>query len=116
MKLKYQVCSLELSKKLKELGVKQESLFSWDESQSSPLFSHISFICNGIGDNKHICCAFTASELIEMMPYYSYEIIKSIRWIDVSCEFLEISFKCETLCNTLAKMFIHLIENKIIEV
>jgi len=29
MKLKDQVCSLELAKKLKELGVKQESLWYW---------------------------------------------------------------------------------------
>ena len=29
MKLEQQVCSLELAKKLKELGVKQESLFHW---------------------------------------------------------------------------------------
>ena len=29
MKLQNQVCSLELSKKLKELGVKQESLWYW---------------------------------------------------------------------------------------
>ena len=31
MKLEQQVCSLELAKKLKELGVKQESLFYWGE-------------------------------------------------------------------------------------
>ena len=29
MDLKKQVCSLELAKKLKELGVPQESLFKW---------------------------------------------------------------------------------------
>ena len=30
MKLEDQVCSLELAKKLKELGVKQDSLFYWN--------------------------------------------------------------------------------------
>jgi hypothetical protein len=30
MKIEDQVCSLELAKRLKELGVKQESLFWWD--------------------------------------------------------------------------------------
>ena len=30
MKLEEQVCSLELAKKLKELGVKQDGYFSWE--------------------------------------------------------------------------------------
>ena len=32
MKIESQVCSLELAKKLKELGVKQESLYYWCEN------------------------------------------------------------------------------------
>jgi hypothetical protein len=33
MKLEDQVCSLELAKRLQELGVKRESLFYWHEEQ-----------------------------------------------------------------------------------
>lgn len=36
MKLEQQVVSLELAQKLKELGVKQESLFYWCGSHSNP--------------------------------------------------------------------------------
>lgn len=36
MKIEYQVCSLELSKRLKELGVKQESYFWWVKSGRGP--------------------------------------------------------------------------------
>lgn len=36
MKLEQQVCSLELAKRLKELNVKQESLFYWCGSHSNP--------------------------------------------------------------------------------
>lgn len=65
MKLENQVCNLELSKKLKKLGVKQESLFYWtpEETEGSyliyrgkekPYFADIS--------------AFTVAELGEMLP------------------------------------------------
>ena len=40
MKLEQQVCSLELAQKLKELGVKQESLFYWTYSN---MFGNITF-------------------------------------------------------------------------
>ena len=75
MELSQQVVNLELSKRLKELGVKQESLFQWIEEfdnefkiyPSSPHFPH--------PDWRHIntidyysYSAFTASELLEMLP------------------------------------------------
>ena len=67
MKLEDQVCSLELAKKLKELGVKQESLFYWW------------FVRNDMGDDVFVSdtkpvngteywSAFTVAELGEMLP------------------------------------------------
>ena len=69
MKLEDQVCSLELAKKLKELGVKQESLFYWW------------FVRNDMGDDVFVSdtkpvngteywSAFTVAELGEMLPKY----------------------------------------------
>jgi hypothetical protein len=74
MLLEYQVVSLELAKKLKELGVKQESLFYWVHAngdgigswdQTIPIISYIPKI-----ENYHltIASAFTVAELGEMLP------------------------------------------------
>lgn len=60
MKLENQVCSLELAKKLKELGVKQDGFFSWD------MAGGICLSKAGIDDRFY--SAFTASELGEMLP------------------------------------------------
>lgn len=84
MKLEQQVTSLELSKRLKELGVKQESIWYWvksnqtafpnptlirdfeyEESKSfAPAFQY-----------QYAYSAFTLAELFEMMPmmYVSLE-------------------------------------------
>jgi len=112
MKLEDQVTNLELSKRIKELGVKQESFFYYEFITLTEDY-HISWDNSSSKDNYS---SFTASELLEMLPKYTYEIIVSLRWIDIACEFLEISFKADNLCNALAKMLISLIENKIIEV
>ena len=70
MKLEKQVTSLKLSKKLKELGVKQESLFSWLKTPkewrlvaSSPELEVRSFYVG-----KELVSAFTATELGEKLP------------------------------------------------
>lgn len=75
MKLEKQVTSLELSKRLKELGVKQESLFYWTRYP----FSHGDYTCwfyeklsTYTGDTKdwEQISAFTVAELGEMFPRY----------------------------------------------
>jgi hypothetical protein len=65
--LEKQVCSLDLAKRLKELGVKQESLFYWcKENKENPRF----FIAEGYQEEDlRICSAFTVAELGEMLPY-----------------------------------------------
>jgi hypothetical protein len=64
LKLEDQVCSLELSKRLKELGVKQESLFWWNCVISSG-----GWLLEDHQDHEwENCSAFTVAELGEMLP------------------------------------------------
>ena len=69
MELKEQVVSLELAKKLKEIGVKQESLFWWDgytnfEDEIKLEYGKPDFVA---GDAMFYS-AFTVAELGEMLP------------------------------------------------
>ena len=61
MKLENQVCSLELAKKLKELGVKQESLFWWCKDFKGRVVQPHKHNCLGGGIS-----AFTVIELLEI--------------------------------------------------
>lgn len=72
MTLNNQVSSLELSKKLRELGVKQESYFAWFDGRATSLNacwevfpSTESYVVIG---TEGTCSAFTTSELGEMLP------------------------------------------------
>ncbi len=75
MKLENQVTCKELSDRLKELKVKQESSFYWEQEVSNNYEWHITF-GNGIDwepsqmDNEYICSAFTVAELINMLTEY----------------------------------------------
>jgi hypothetical protein len=66
--LEKQVVNLELSKRLKKLGVRQESLFDWgkyaygDEIKVVPTFGYQEH------PYSYICSAFTVAELGEMLP------------------------------------------------
>ena len=137
MKLEDQVVSLELAKKLKEIGVKQESYFSWQSLTNEKWHighTHANHLYEKKGRNEFYS-AFTACELGEMLPSsiesYGLEIYSTssllnggkfggnnlwhIRYADKVNELFE--RKCGIKeCDARAEMFIYLIENKLIEV
>lgn len=116
MKLEYQVCSLELSKKLKELGVKQESLFCWTNNID------LEFLPSDSRNNKVCIAAFTTSELGEMLPaMINGSFLDTTKYIDISkySTFLRTRYSNAGIIsqpdtnesNTRAKLLIFLIEN-----
>jgi hypothetical protein len=73
MKLEWQVCSLELAKRLKELGAPQDSLFYWFGPVSIGLPRRVRaapFVdyCANITLHPIIASAFTVAELGAMLP------------------------------------------------
>lgn len=118
MKLKHQVTSLKLSKKLKELGVKQESLFEWVNTNLGKwkILGHWEMF----PDVK--VSAFTCSELGEMLPggtsSYKFYYSEADRW-DWACiprgKFDRKTAQYEgSEANARAKMLIYLIEDKLL--
>ncbi len=69
------VTSLEVSKKLRDIGVPQESVFYWQEFQD-----HEPRLVQGIPEhfNGTSVSAFTASELLNQLPEY-------VNWDDRRC-------------------------------
>ena len=123
MNIEQQVCSLELAKRLKELGVKQDSYFWWvnpemTENNATQLLAD---------DDRFINChpdlylsAFTVAELGEMLPLWWYSGKRKEN--DYICEVFKrnvtdkLNSFGDTEANARAKMLIYLIENKLIEV
>jgi len=84
MKLEDQVCSLDLAKRLKELGVKQESYFYWSEVtgewkviaydaywgiDGKGRFTGDDLLKDLLSDeSEQIVSAFTVAELLEILP------------------------------------------------
>lgn len=73
MNLNDQVCSLELAKRLKELGIKQESLFFWSKlsiqtEYKLELRRHMQTQELILADCTDYISAFTVSELGELLP------------------------------------------------
>lgn len=131
MKLEEQVTNLELSKKLKELGVKQESLFYWvgvfPLVTSKPIIVNAEKLKEFYSDKtedfiraikNEVCSAFTVAELGEMLPdqisshkynkgWVCGEYMNNQDWDNYEVFGTEV--------NARAKCLIYLIENEIIK-
>jgi len=116
MKIEYQICSLELAKRLKELGVAQDSHFMWKYDESYYIVAANSRY--GVG-NGIVASAFTVAELGEMLPRCCFGAYLNIfrdpdGWaVGYGLEFTE---KATSEADARAKMLIYLIENGRIEV
>lgn len=137
MKIENQVCNLELSRRLKEIVIKQYSLFYWADSSivigidiNLLLYNNKTRTLSGINnhwpDNDHseVSSAFTASELGELLP--SVRILNqpslnkkfNIPYWEI-CSYLDniehIKTGDNNLANSMAKMLIYLLENGLME-
>jgi hypothetical protein len=133
MKLEHQVISLEISKQLKALGVEQDSLFYWWQPEDAGTDNYIILYQIEINDAEFKKCisAFTASELLELMPYNlpymgmlrigRQSALYPERWVIIYEERLMeghflIERKSNNLANACGEMLIHLIENGYVKV
>lgn len=124
MKLEDQVCSIEFAKKLKELGVKQDSYFKYELRESG----YIEIFHSQPTSIAHkYYSAFTVAELGDMLPdsFNGYE-LKFSKTTDNYCFYYKKYIQYDgnvILCLTeekkeadaRAKMIIYLIENKLID-
>lgn len=126
MKLEEQVCSLELAKQLKTLGVKQESAWYWCADESgSWLRSGVIHQATLVTGTEPEVAAFTVAELGEMLPVGFWTLKKSVsnevgdswgqlcNWLTHKSKLLN-SLEGNTEADARAKMIIYLLENKII--
>lgn len=130
MTLENQVVSLELSKKLKELGVRQESLFFRVKTLAADGWFYRMWNEKMLAEVESVS-AFTVAELGEMLPfelgsrflsihedvrggwdiYYEKNSLGAI----VSILQMEVIWG-DTLADALAKMLIYLLENNLITI
>lgn len=134
MELKDQVASLELSKRLKELGAKQESAFYFEtivneEGDKSVTNLRFGKFYDDTANKKHVSyiAAFTVAELGLMIPWRVYGY--NVQWQKLENDFdisyfveshdersdynMNVSDKNEANCR--AEFLIHLIENEIVK-
>ena len=131
MKLESQVISLEIAKKLKELGVKQESHFYWSKAfdindyftGDEPVVEELRWLEYCEMEKAKICSAFTVAELGEMLPVYwqySYQRTdgETIGYFDLEEIEKKKTFHWwgnETEADARGLMLIHLLENNLID-
>lgn len=122
MQLEKQVVSLELAKKLKELGVKQESLFWWLYDEDGDYVDYLygeTLPARGLKEPFLRCSAYTVAELGELLPpgFISGQVEESEGYVcfdENNCNVLKDGFvgKYEdTEADARAKMLIYLLSN-----
>jgi hypothetical protein len=119
MKLEQQVASLDLAKRLKELGVKQESHFYWRKLTEDDGWE----VWDSTGLYGKTCSAFTVAELGEMLPKGYAVFSVNLDWplykpgMEWCCESgdLERNQFAPTEADARAKMLIYLIENGLVK-
>ncbi len=126
------VVNLELSKKLREIGIEKKSIFYW---MGEKIHSADNIIFeNSIISKKGYYPAYLATELLELLPktLESEEAFEKCRLVidisnnnyityidDEGNEMYEMpseEIKNESLADALAKMLIYLVENRLMEV
>jgi hypothetical protein len=135
MKLEDIVTSLDLSKKLDELGFERDSLFNWVCTENA---NYIIEETREIQDYSFSWNAYTAAELFNLLPRFIYsqhahakfflEISKDaassgdsrdarVKYYSSDCDdyLYDALFVDENFANALAKMLIYLIENNLIK-
>jgi len=126
MQLEEQVTSLELSKKLKELGIKQESLFYWktyrpDQFDKAPHPKIINFKEEPGFSEDSLYSAFTVAEFGRMFGKLMILSGYIPRFKHYSCKYFYGStvvnqFVAGTEADARALMLIYLLENSLIEI
>lgn len=113
------VTGLEISRELKELGLKQESIFWWGPTNDMPLSTDWKIRTEKPKDMWAVVSAFTAGELGEIAPndfrttkYKSRELQKVEFWCTCALDLQRIE-KDDNEANARGKMLIYLIKNGI---
>lgn len=130
--LEQQVCSLEPAKKLRELGVEQQSLFFISERDgriisNEEYYDFLDFAANvGGGSVEQFYSAFTVAELGDMLPNYCHSwrfvVISNTHSTEWRCENRNcippdepLHVDADTEADARAKCLIYLIENDLIK-
>jgi hypothetical protein len=127
MELEKQVVGFELSKRLKELGVKQESLWYWIKDgdlqiETEDHFTRVDWewgSCRKFEEVEHTA-AFTVAELGEMLPQgistYCTNITGRWGWKSfyIVTTAISVPETFDTEADARAKMLFHLFETKVI--
>jgi len=123
MTIEQQVCSLELAKKLKDLGVKQESIWLWIKRKKKRkiekkgewgLSTSKEILPSETTESLEYLSAYTVAELGEMLPEGCRTWKYAEGWAGKIPGEQNTMGSYDTEANGRAKMLIYLIENKLI--